>query len=142
MTLFTATRLYFLTPSSFQFSRRQVPYHWEAQIKKWGARKCSRRSQLPQFLCPTRGHSAFRSPAGTIGLRTQKSSHLIPNEILIHECRESTWKRSKINQRTSSTGCVGRLNSGLTEGPQEGTPWGLKRGSSRQIRLSDSAESP
>ena len=34
------------------------------------------------------------------------------------------WKRSKINQRPFNTGCLGRLNSGLTEGPQEGTPWG------------------
>lgn len=55
MTLFTATRLYFLTPSSFQFSRRQVLYHWEAQIKKWGCMEVQQVVPAPSIPVPNEG---------------------------------------------------------------------------------------
>lgn len=51
--------------------------------------------------------------------------------------RKARGRGAKSIREHPILGVCGRLNSGLTEGPQEGTPWGLKRGSSRQIRLSD-----
>lgn len=96
-----ATRLYFLTPVSPPVLTEAGPH--PRRLKYISGAPDSAVGGASSINSCARGRSTLPS-AGTKGRRTQTSSRLALNQILIHEYGGRMWKRSKINHRTPKPG--------------------------------------